>query len=119
MTLKTLATQNNESFVYDDTTLTESSEIMTCDFIMLKCIKMISPNLDSNGKVSFVYQYPQIVFRNLNMCHISQIVSNQPASETESIIFNLVATHRPLGKALNKYLRNNYMIEMSYSENDE
>lgn len=79
---------------------------------------MIQRKNEGTDKTTYNYQYPKIIFRNLNMCKQTDILTDSIASDIEQNIYQKILTNHSLGKELNKYLRDHYLIEISYSDEE-
>lgn len=110
-----LDTNQGISFLYDDTTVSSNIPgIINASFVLLKCYKIVTNK-------GYSYEYPEIIIRNQNMCKQSDIRSQKPANETEVEIYNRIGRQERLGKAIQKVLRNNYLITIDRNtiENDD
>lgn len=82
---------------YDDT-----GNVWKGDFIWLFCNKTITEK-------SVSFEYPSVIFKQLNMVKSSDVVSVEGTNEEETEIFNRINGSAELTKENKAYLKNNFL----------
>lgn len=82
----------------------QTNDIWTGTFIMLFCKQTISK--DQKTKT---YEYPSMVFNDLNMVNNKNVVSVSEANDMEISIYTSISSKQKLTKEQREYLKTNYL----------
>ncbi|MDB8867645.1 hypothetical protein ABHC39_05330 [Pediococcus acidilactici] len=100
--MKKITSINGNTFISDNNN--DSSEVWKGNFVWLFCNKNITEK-------SVSFEYPSVLFKELNMIKSSDILSIENATVEEEKIFNKINNAVELSKEDKKYLKANFLSE--------